>query len=836
MKQSSLARRAAAVGLGILLALGQACTWSLGDWNPFDGNPTGGTSAPVTPTYTPMPAAQVTFTAVLQQALLPGETLALSLLDELTGLALNQTIYPMQAVDPLTYSVDLPLQVNAVVKYRYLRRSTIQVQEDTADSLPMRYRLFYVTGPGEVRDIVSGWVDRPFSGAAGSIEGEVYDASTGAPLVNILVTAGGIQSITDSAGRFDLEGLPPGTHNLVAYAMDGAYRTFQQGAVVASGMNTPVDIALQLAPMVPVTFSVTVPRNTVSNVPVRLAGNLLQLGNTFADLRGGMSNLADRMPVMTPLADGSSRYTLTINLPAGADVQYKYTLGDGFWNAEHRSNGDFVVRRLIIPQENVIIQDVVETWQAGPSAPILFQVTVPPSTPVGDIIYIQFNPYGWTEPVPMWPLGDNRWAYKLYGPFNVLSSFGYRYCRNGQCGSADDVVTAGDATRGRPVSTSLTPQDILDTVSGWIWMQTEPGEVVAAGVKARSSGFIAGVEMQADFHPGWPTFMPQALQNVQALGANWVVLTPTWTYSGANPLVFAPQPGQNILWNDSYRAVTQARALNLNVAIFPLPRFPASADDWWIAAPRDALWWQTWFDHYRAFAVHHADLASKSGAQALILGGEWLAPALPGGALADGSPSNQPTDIEARWSRVLSEVRQHFNGALLWALPYSEANVQTPVSFLKETDGVYLLLSASLSDQPNPSSADLLAAAGALLDNGVAPLQSLIGKPVILAVGYPSAAGAASGCISDGGSGCLALSDLSRPNPDIPSLGLDLEIQADIYEAMLSAVNERPWVSGVVSRGYYPPVALQDKSASVHGKPAADVLWYWFPRMLGLTQ
>jgi hypothetical protein len=40
----------------------------------------------------------------------------------------------------------------------------------------------------------------------------------------------------------------------------------------------------------------------------------------------------------------------------------------------------------------------------------------------------------------------------------------------------------------------------------------------------------------------------------------------------------------------------------------------------------------------------------------------------------------------------------------------------------------------------------------------------------------------------------------------------------------------------VVSRGYYPPAALRDKSASVHGKPAADILWYWFPRMLGVVQ
>jgi hypothetical protein len=63
-----------------------------------------------------------------------------------------------------------------------------------------------------------------------------------------------------------------------------------------------------------------------------MAGNLLQFGNTFSDLRGGLSTVADRMPVLTPLPDG--RYSVSLFLPAGAHLEYKYTLGDGFWNSE----------------------------------------------------------------------------------------------------------------------------------------------------------------------------------------------------------------------------------------------------------------------------------------------------------------------------------------------------------------------------------------------------------------------------------------------------------------------------------------------------------------------
>ena len=132
------------------------------------------------------------------------------------------------------------------------------------------------------------------------------------------------------------------------------------------------------------------------------------------------------------------------------------------------TDGAFNVRQLIVPasQSPVQVQDTVQTWQAGTSAPILFEVNVPANTPVGDIISIQFNPYGWTEPMPMWPRGNNQWVYQLYSPLNMLGNFEYRYCRNDQCGVADDVQTA-QGKPGRSVSTSLSPQDLQDTVTGW---------------------------------------------------------------------------------------------------------------------------------------------------------------------------------------------------------------------------------------------------------------------------------------------------------------------------------------------------------------------------------
>jgi hypothetical protein len=842
-KRSSLFHRIV-IAASVLVLTGQACTFSLLQ-NPFGSTaPTAVPAGAVIPSPTPLPMAQTTFVAVLPEALQANETLAVAVLDEVTGLSLNATQYPMTARDSLTYTATLPLPYNSVVKYRYVRRGATQVLEDTHLGAGIRYRMLYVAGPAEVRDLIADWGDKSYARPTGTMVGQVFNADTGSPLPNILVTAGGIQSFTDSVGRFELGGLPVGTQNMLAYSLDGFYQPFQQGATVAENNSTVVELRVKPAQLVHVTFSVTIPATTIPGVPVRIAGNLIQFGNTFADLQGGTNVIADRMQTMNLQSDG--RYALTLTMPAGTYVQYKYTLGDGFWNAEHKQDGQTNLREFVVPAQDMTLQDTVVSWASGTdTAPILFEVSVPSVTLPGDIVYIQFNTFGWMEPIPMWPLGNNRWAYKLYGPLNMLGSFTYRYCRNAQCGSADDNETVGAAPGGRRAVTSLVGQDLKDTVNTWKWFENpEPTTLVGTTITPRAGGFIAGVEYQATYHPSWSYYEPQAFANTQALGANLAILTPTWSYTNISPLRFTTIPGQDPLWVDSAIMVSQARALGLNVALFPTPNFPASTSttypspsaNFWMTAPRDAVWWQAWFTRYRAFLINYADLATQTGAQTIILGGEWIAPALPNGKLPDGNPSNPPADVDVQWKAIIAEVRQHFKGQILWALPYTKATLETPLTFLQDVDGIYLLWSATLSTNPSATKGDYANEAGRLLDNEVSSLVSLVKKPLILSIAYPSAAGAASGCLPDGAGRCIDWAALNRPNPDTNSVSLSLQTQADIYEAILMAVNSRSWISGFVSRGYYPPVALQDKSASIHSKPTADIIWYWYPRLTGAVR
>mgnify|MGYP001054382586 CR=1 FL=1 len=789
-----------------------------------------------TPTIIPQETI-VTFHLMLPQPIPAGDSIYINILDEVTGLAFNPQRYIMTAADSTHYTAFVPLTLGRMVKYRYSRQGTVSAQEHITDGRPVRYRLFHVEGPGVVQDTLARWNDTVYAGATGRISGQITDIAATKPVPNILISAGGVQTLTRADGTYLLEGLPPGTHNLVAYALDGSYRSYQQGATVAAGSTTPASFNITKVQLVPVVFLVTVPDTTPSDAPLRIAGNLVQLGNTFSDLTGGVSTLASRMPVLSRLPDG--RYVASIELPMGTQIEYKYTLGDGLWNAEHSTDGTFKLRYLTVSSTAMELHDLVDNWGTRQTAPIYFDVSVPSHTITDEGVSIQFNPgYGWAQPVPMWlstnASGSPTWQFVLISPLEALETLQYRLCRADQCGSADDVSTQGNNPIGNIVSTGILPQTILYSVSNWIWFPPAlpPASIPNVPVTSKGPDFLAGIGFSSVYHPSYLPHIPAAITRVQQTGANWLVLQPTWTYTSDQPTIMEIIPSQDIIWPDLIDIIHRAQADQLMIGLFPTPNFPTATEQWWLDSPRDFSWWVSWFDHYAQFLLHHADLAEQTSAQALIIGGDWLAPALPGGLLANGSISNVPADAESRWREMIRQVRSRYSGSLVWALPYPSGIQNLPV-FIDSFDQIYVLWSAQVSSVANPSISDLHNEINRLLDTEIQSLQQY-GKPITLAVSYPSANGSATGCATLSLGSCAQISEFFPTSPILLQAVLDLQEQTDLYNALFLAVNERPWISGIISMDYFPPVALLDPSSSVNNKPASGVLWYWFPRLRGV--
>jgi hypothetical protein len=783
---------------------------------------------------TQLPAAEVVFTVTPPAGTPEDAGLQLVVLDEVTGLSYNALSNVMTRQSDGRWQARLTPAVGSLLRYRYTRQSPSASEEFDGFGRLVRERVLYVSGPLSQDDLIAAWIDAPYLGQTGRVTGHVVDAATSAPLAEILVSASGVTGYTDGEGAFRLDGLVPGLHSLVAFTTDGAYLPLQRQAIVAAESATPAELALEAAPLVSMAFEVALPEGTPESAPIRVAGNVRQFGAVFAELDGGVSTSAASMPVMVRV-DSTHALMLT-QLFAGTDLRYKYTLGDGLWNAERDASGGFVTRQLIVPAQERTLQDQVASWRSPAYAPLTFHVTVPANTPASDSISVQFNPFTWFEPIPMWKEADGTWTYVLNGPLDYSGPLAYRYCRNLQCGSADDIDTAGTTPTGRPVTPSAEPQTQADTVREWQWLAQEPlppTDVTAPALSARA-GYTVGYELLPAYQPSWYSYMPTALAEMAARGANAVVFTPTWTLQVSRPLpILGLDPSRSAFRSDLLAFAAEATRDGMQVGLRPTltPAYGTLAE-WWSGGTRDAAWWAVWYESYRSFILTQARLAADAGAATLILGGLEVAPALPSGALADGTPSGAPADADARWRTLISEVRSVFPGRVGFELEFGDA-LQTPPSFLDAVDEVHLRWHAPLTLGGPADVQSMQATAAGLLDDTVFAQPALPGKPIVLHVEYASVEGGVDNCPAAPDGSCRAPSAFDLGAVVDPDLAVELTTQAQAYNALLLETNSRPEITGFFASADFPIVSLLDKSASPHGKPAQDVLTFWYQKLTG---
>ncbi len=763
------------------------------------------------------PQAEIVFQVKVPAPIADGDHLVLEILDDVTGTFFNPFHYQMAEQDEQNFFIRIPLIIGQRIKYRFIRQGTQSFYEYTAQNKQINYRMLYVTGPLLVQDLIAGWSDLAYTGPVGRIRGQLVDQDTNTPLPNLLITAAGMQTLSSSDGSFILEGISTWTHNLVISSLDGAYQTFQQGALIAEESTTPIIIPLMKRKLVQVDFEVKVPDNFSTNLPMRLATNLNSLGFRDADLGAGSSLTSSELPVFTQVSQNT--YTLSLNLPAGADFRYKFTFGDGFWNAELDEKGGFVSRLMVVPGENISVKKKIAAMTFQGSSEISFQLLTPSNTPINDKISIQFNPFGWMQPLPMIRTGENEWAYTIYNPIHLLGEVEYRFCRNDQCSKA-----ISEPSQNGRFSTTGSPQILTTTLSKW--SNLSEGLAVtnvdtASGLMEPRNGFIAGFEFIKSFPVSWNNNVDQGIKTITNSGANWVIVSPTWSITSINPPLVEPVPGVDLLWPDMTDLLTQLTSNKLQPVLFPQLSSGMLPNHFWTQAKKDDGWWNTLFDRYHRFMLQNADLAMVTGSYGIIIGDPAMKPAMGGGILADGTMSNSPANADEQWIQMIYDIRARYSGPVIGVISVPDQAGSLP-GWLSEVDGIYILFSPSLLESSDTSINGIRNAFGMALDSLAQPLAAQYGKPLIIGIDYSSNNHAIQGCVAVNDS-CL-----NNANRDYADLSIDLNSQAVIYNAAIIECSNRPWISGFISRGFDPTVVLHDQRSSVYGKPAMDILWFWY--------
>lgn len=765
------------------------------------------------------PPVFVQFQMELPEPAPSGERFVVEILDDVTGLPYNSRLYELKQRSDQVYETTLSVPSGSVIKYRYGKIDQPLTPEANTDGNPVAYRLLYAPISITVQDHLQAWQGEPYLGGTGRLKGTLLDSSTNLPIEDIIVSAGGLRTFTDANGKFVLEGLGEGVNNVVFYAIDGKYRTYQQGASIQSGMTTPANVRLDPMPEVSVTFLITPPVDALG-APIFIAGNIYQLGNTFAELIGMMSIKPTRMPMLTANADGT--LSITINLYAETDLRYKFTLGDGYWNAEQYESGGFRVRQLIVPTQDVTINQTIETWRSPDVQPITFSISIPPNISPSDNKFIQFRTGEWMEPIPLWPLGDGNYLYILFSPLNPSQSINYQFCRNEDCTNARD---AGSLSFERQVQPSENQQTITLTLDSWQnWFPFEKNALVYdAYIPLKPATYSTSIELTPEMNPSWLANAPDGIAALDDFGADIVIFSPQWFVSPNSPYLH-PEFGMTPFSVELISLMNLTGLQGFETGLFPKLGPHETMENWWTSSPRAEAWWNAFFESYHDFIINYAKIAQETGSEQLLLGGKNLLPAFEGGVYPDGSESAVPIGFDQRWLDLLRDIREIYSGNLIWSTN-TNLTIDPLPDFISEFDGIYISVDSPLALGDEPTFEMIQAGFIEVIDSQIYEVYRSTQKPITLALAYPAVEFAASGCalLSEScyNDGLFRASEVSP-------YAISFSEQALIYNAVMPVIASRDWITGTSIRGYEPSIVIHDGASSIAGKPAFDVIQYWF--------
>jgi hypothetical protein len=331
---------------------------------------------------------------------------------------------------------------------------------------------------------------------------------------------------------------------------------------------------------------------------------------------------------------------------------------------------------------------------------------------------------------------------------------------------------------------------------------THPSRDLAAGsaklflptvAKPRQAGIACGSWWRGEYSN------PQSdhsLTSLRATGASWVSLLVTGfqdTFRSTAIYSNESTPSDE----DLAHAIATAHRLGLKVMLKPHVDLSNDPAHWRgdIGFEREADW-AAWFDSYRQFLYHYAELAQANGVEQFCVGCEL------------SGTSVRETD----WRETIAGVRARFTGPVVYASNHSGEEVS--IRWWDAVDYIGVDAYYSLTEKDNPTVVELKAAWTPHL-NRLASLATTWHKPILLTeIGYRSIDGT------------------NRYPADWWTTGtLDPQEQADCYEAALQSLWHQPWFAGMFWWTWTTDPSVGgpcNTDFTPYDKPAEDLLRTWY--------
>lgn len=302
-----------------------------------------------------------------------------------------------------------------------------------------------------------------------------------------------------------------------------------------------------------------------------------------------------------------------------------------------------------------------------------------------------------------------------------------------------------------------------------------------------------------------------SLENLLPTGANWIQLVVVGIQSSRSSTTIDRASERTNTDADLAYAIQMAHSRSLRVMLKPIVNFPEDTSLGHIQIGttfNSEEQWRAWFQAYEEFIGHYAELSERNGVEVLVVGQELVG----------------TTHRRDDWLRIIRSVRQRYHGHLTYGSllygPYGQANPPSDVTKIEWWDALdYIGVQVwpGLTTRNDPTVQELKRA---WMETGLAAqfeeVSRRFSKPVIFTeIGYRSLDGTnkAPGLWREKGT-------------------IDLQEQADAYQAVFEVFWGKPWWAGIYWWQWHVvpdfPAGTaggpNDDGTSPYEKPAEEVL------------
>jgi len=455
-----------------------------------------------------------------------------------------------------------------------------------------------------------------------------------------------------------------------------------------------------------------------------------------------------------------------------------------------------------------------------PSSDLLtFRATVPSNTPADEFVCIIFD--DGKPGIKMDNAGTDIWSTDLNQ--SNLTSTRYKYCRNCECDAADEHFSG---THWRVLASHPT-NPVTDTVAEWRWwtptlvsktIQTDAYETTKPPDMNVSPEFMAGVMTNDWWKHAWLESVDTTHQKmVDRLNAKWVQYAPIPEITRLYPTPEINMTGANGTEDaDMIHIIQSAHAKGLKVFLNPSPwsfTEDNSSDD------HNQTWWNAFRDAWRPIMKHYAHMAEDNGVE-MIEFKMW--------PNIDAINASEKAKMNTLASDLLTEVKNIYHGKIaVQAICYDSTKPLLDV----HKNGDYIATNIwsyypwHLGNSKDDNVTQIFQRVEDKMDNFLLPCSVNATKPMIIEqLSSASYDGAIVGA-------CDNEEGIDSFHEDNASWTLDLQEQADVYEAVMHAMSKRQWIIGNFAFTYFFWDSI-GKDINIRGKPVEDVLKKWYEWMV----